>query len=104
MATQEETVQAIENCLNRIGQNSKIKFVKFSTETYTEGGYRSGKWTFETNPQRVSLTYWFSSFSNRKEEATTTYREDEDEEKLESDLRECLSRLRQFVNRKKGMF
>lgn len=104
MATQEETVQAVENCLSRIGQNSKIKFDKFETETYTQGGYRAGKWTYETNPQRVSLTYWFSSFSNRKEEANITYREDEDAMKLEKDLQECLSRLRQFVNRKKGMF
>lgn len=104
MATQEETAQAVENCLNRIGQNSKIKFDKFSTEIYTEGKYRSGKWTYEANPQRGSLTYWFSSFSNRKEEAVVTFREDEDEAKLEKDLQECLSRLRQFVNRKKGMF
>lgn len=104
MATQEETTQAVESCLSRIGQNSKIHFDKFSTETYTEGGYRSGKWTFETKPQRASLTYWFSSFSNRKEEASITFREDNDEAKLEKDLQECLSRLRQFVNRKKGMF
>ena len=104
MASQEETVEAVENCLNRIGQSSKIVFDKFLTETYTQGGYRSGKYTYETKPQRVSLTYWFSSFSNRKEEAIITYREDEDAAKLESDLRECLNRLRQFVNRKKGMF
>jgi hypothetical protein len=104
MATHDETIQAVESCLSRIGENSKVNFNKFSTETYTAGGYRSGKYTYEASAQRVALTYWFSSFSNRKEEALITFGEDGDAAKLEKDLRECLNRLRQFVNRKKGMF
>ena len=104
MPTQEETAQAVENCLSRIGQTARAKFDKFETETYTAGGYRSGKWTYNITGQKVSLEYWFSSFSNRKEETAITFSEDADETKLENDLRECFTKLRQFVNRKKGMF
>ena len=104
MATPPETKQAVEDCLKQIGQENKINFVEFQTETYTAGGYRSGKWTYKFAPGSVALEYWFSSFSSRKEEAKITYQSDDNLEKLENDLRECLSRLRQFVNRKKGIF
>ena len=104
MATQEETKQAVEDSLKRIGRESRIVFDEFSTETYTQGGYSSGTWTYKFTPRRISFEYWFSSFSNRKDEAEITYQTDDDKEKLESDLKEALGRLRQIVNRKKGIF
>ncbi|MGI8495293.1 MAG: hypothetical protein ACR2L1_08285 [Pyrinomonadaceae bacterium] len=104
MATQEEAKQAVEDSLNRIGQEFKINFQEFETETYTAGSYRAGKWTCKFSPGSVALEYWFSAFSSRKEEVKISYAADGDGAKLETDLRECLSRLRQFVNRKKGMF
>lgn len=104
MATQEETKQTVEDSLKRIGRELKIIFDDFSTETYTQGGYSSGTWTYKLTPRRLSLEYWFSSFSNRKEEIEITYPADDNKEKLENDLREALSKLRQIVNRKKGTF
>lgn len=104
MATHEETAQAVQEALKRIGQDARIIFNEFSTETYSQGGYKSGKWTYAVLHQKISLAYWFSAFSSRKEEFETTYASDDDKAKLESDLRDGLSRLRQFVNKKKGTF
>lgn len=104
MATQLETAQEVENCLERIGQEMKISFRMFLTDTFTQGSYKSGTWTYEIIQQKVSFVYWFSSFSNRKEEVITTYSADDDKEKLENDLKAGLGKLRQFVNKKKGMF
>lgn len=104
MTAQPEAKQAIANSIKQIGQESKINFEEFETEKYTQGGYRSGKWTYRISNNNVALEYWFSSFSSRKEEVKVTYPADGDSAKLESDLKECLSRLRQFVNRKKGTF
>lgn len=105
MATQEEVKQAIVESLKRIGRESRIIFEEFATETYTGGGYSSGTWTYKfTPPNTVSLEYWFSAFSNRKEEVTITYVEDADKEKLDRDLKEGLGKVRQIVNRKKGIF
>lgn len=104
MATQTEARQAVIDCLKRVGQEFNIDFEEFSPETFSQGGYKSDKWTYKINHQWVSLDYWFSSFSTRKEEVKTTYLADDNAEKLEADLRECLGRLRQFVKRKKGMF
>lgn len=104
MATQAETKQAVEDCLARIEQDSKIVFKEFVIDTYTAGGYRSGTWTYKLSPNRVSIDYWFDGFSSRKEEAEITYASDDDKVKLERDLRECQASVRRFVNKKKGMF
>lgn len=104
MATQAETAQRVEDCLKRVGQELKIAFREFEIETYTGGGYKSGAWTYKIAPRRVSLDYWFSSFSTKKEEIDVTYAADEDAAKLESDLRDGLDKLRQAVKRKKGLF
>jgi hypothetical protein len=104
MATQEEARKAVIYCLSRIGQESKSVFKEFEIEAHTQGKYRSGTWTFKIFRQRVSLEYWFSAFSSRKEEADTTYQTDEDMQKLEADLRKCFDEVREAVKRKKGMF
>lgn len=104
MATQEEAKQAIADCLTRIGQESKIAFREFEIEAHTQGKYRSGTWTYKIFRQRVSIEYWFSAFSSRKEETDVTYQTDEDLNKLEADLRKCFDAVREAVKRKKGMF
>ncbi len=104
MATQEEAKREVVECLNRIGQESKINFKEFEIEAHTQGKYRSGTWTYKLYRQRISLEYWFSSFSSRKEEADLTFLADNDVKKLEVDLRKCLSTVRETVKRKKGMF
>jgi hypothetical protein len=104
MATQEETIEAVVECLKRIGQESKIIFKEFEIEAHTQGKYRSGTWTYKVLRQRISLEYWFSAFSSRKEETDITFQTDNDVKKLEDDLRKCLSIVRDAVKRKKGMF
>lgn len=104
MASQEETIQAVVETLQRIGQESKIVFKEFVIEDHTQGKYRSGTWTYKILRNRVSLEYWFSSFSSRKEEVDVTFQTDEDRKKLEADLRKCLEVVREAVKRKKGMF
>ena len=104
MATQDETKQAVEDCLIRIVKEFRIVFAEFQTDAYTQGGYSSGKWTYNLSQRSVSLDYWFSSFSSRKEQVEITYPQDDNKEKLESDLREGASKVRQFVNQKKRMF
>ena len=104
MATQEETKQTVVQCLERIGQESKIVFKEFEIEAHTQGKYRAGTWTYKVARQRVSLEYWFSSFSSRKEETDISFQIDNDLQKLESDLRKCLGIVREAVKRKKGMF
>lgn len=104
MAAQEEINQAVVKTLNRIGQELKIEFEEYDIETQTRGEYDDDNWTYKIVRQRVSLEYWFSSFSSRKEETDLTYGADDDAEKLEKDLRECLDKLRTFVKRRKGMF
>ena len=104
MATQEEARQAVVECLTRIGQESKIVFREFDIEAHTQGKYRSGTWTYKIFRQRVSLEYWFSAFSSRKEEIDVTYHTDNDSGNLEADLRRCLDTVREAVKRKKGMF
>jgi hypothetical protein len=104
MATQEDTKREVVECLNRIGQESKIIFKEFEIEAHTHGKYRSGTWTYKLYRQRISLEYWFSSFSSRKEETDLTFQTDDDVKKLEVDLRKCLSTVREAVKRKKGMF
>ena len=104
MATQEETKQAVVDSLKSIGQEFRIIFDEFATEIYTQGGYGSGTWTYNFTPRRVSLEYWFSSFSNKKEEIEITYSTDDDKEKLQSDLKAGFSKVQQAVKRKKGLF
>jgi hypothetical protein len=104
MATQEETKQAVEDCLKRIGRQSRIVFEEFAIEKHTSGGYSSGTWTYKFTPGRVSIEYWFSAFSTRKEETEITYQNDNNPEKLESDLRACFNKVQDAVKRKKGMF
>lgn len=104
MATQEETRQAVVECLNSFGRESKIEFEEYDIEAQTRGDYDDDNWTYKIARQRVSLEYWFSSFSSRKEETDITYGADDDGAKLESDLRECLGKLREAVKRRKGMF
>ena len=104
MATQEETKEKVIQCLEQIGHESKITFKEFEIEAHTEGKYRSGTWTYKISRQRVSLEYWFSSFSSRKEETDLTFQADGDVKKLEDDLRLCLRTVREAVKRKKGMF
>jgi hypothetical protein len=104
MATQEETKQAIADCLKRIGRESRVIFEEFSIETYTGGGYSSGTWAYKFTPGRVAIEYWFSAFSTKKEETEITYQDDDNTEKLESDLRACFGKVQEAVKRKKGMF
>lgn len=104
MASQEEAKAAVVESLTRIGQESKINFKEFEIEDHTGGRYRSGTWTYKVYRQRVSLEYWFSAFSSRKEEIDITYHTDDDRGKLEADLRRCLDIVREAVKRKKGMF
>lgn len=104
MATQAETDIAVEECLQQIGQEYKISFKKFETEDYTKGAYRGGTWTYKTSWNRVSLEYWFSGFSSRKEDAEISYSADENKEELKNRLKDALARLQTFVKRKKGMF
>jgi hypothetical protein len=104
MATQEEAKQAVIDCLQRVGQESKIVFKEFVIEDHTQGKYRSGTWTYKVLRQRVSLEHWFSAFSSRKEEIDITYQTDDDLKKLEEDLRKCFAELRDAVKRKRGMF
>jgi len=104
MASQEETKQAVVGCLERIGQESKINFKEFEIEAHTQGKYRPGTWTYKISRQRVSLEYWFSSFSSRKEETDISFQTDANFQKLESDLRKCFETVREAVKRKKGMF
>ena len=104
MATQEELEQAVEDCLKKIGKEFKINFSRYLTPTYTQGGYGAGDWTYNLTQHRVSLEYWFSAFSSRKEEIEATYPADGDKEKLESDLRAVFTKVHQVVKRKKGLF
>jgi hypothetical protein len=104
MATQEEAKQAVLYCLSRIGQESKIVFKEFEIEAHTQGKYRSGTWTYKILRQRVTLEYWFSAFSSRREETDITYQTDDDSQKLENDLRKSFDAVREAVKRKKGMF
>jgi hypothetical protein len=104
MATQEEAKQAVLNCLEKIGQDAKIVFKEFEIEAHTQGKYRSGTWTWKIFRQRVSLEYWFSAFSSRKEEIDITYQSDDDLRKLEDDLRRAYDAVREAVKRKRGMF
>jgi len=104
MASQEETKQTVVECLQHIGQDSKISFKEFEIETHTQGKYRPGTWTYKLARQRVSLEYWFSSFSSRKEETDISFQTDDNREKLETDLRKCFETVREAVKRKKGMF
>lgn len=104
MATQEEAKQAVADCLRRIAQDAKIQFKEFVIEDHTQGKYRSGTWTYKILGRRVSLDYWFSAFSSRKQEIDITYHTDNDLQKLEADLRACYDAVREAVKRKKGMF
>jgi hypothetical protein len=104
MATHEEADQAIGECLKHIGQEFKVVFQKYLVPTYTQGGYGAGDWTYNLTQNRASLEYWFSSFSSKKEEVQITYFEDENKEKLESDLRAGFLKVHQTVKRKKGLF
>lgn len=104
MATQEETEIAVEECLQQIAQEYKISFKKFETKDYTKGNYSSNTWTYRTSHNRVSLEFWFSSITSRKEDVETTFLADEDKKLLEQKLREGLNRLQAFVKKKKGMF
>ncbi len=104
MAAKAETEQAIIESLKRVGQEYKINFEEFSTETFSGGGYKAGKWTYKLNNQWLAVNYWFSAFSNRKEEVKITFHADNDGAKLETDLRECVNNLRQFVKRKTSTF
>lgn len=104
MATQAETDKVVEECLQQLGNEYKISFKKFETEDYTKGDYRSGTWTYKSSWKRVSLEYWFSSFSSRKEDVEINYSADENKETLEKNLSDGLSRLQTFVKKKKGMF
>jgi len=104
MTAQEEINRTVVECLNRIGQESKIVFKEFEIEDHTQGKYRSGTWTSKLFRQRISLEYWFSPFSSRKEETDLTFQADGDLKKLEDDLRKCLNKVREAVKRKKGMF
>jgi hypothetical protein len=104
MATQAETKQAVEDCLKRIGRASRIIFEEFAIEIYTGGGYSSGTWVYKFTPSKVSIEYWFSSFSSKKEETDITYADDNNAEKLESDLRASFGKVQEAVKRKKGMF
>lgn len=104
MAAKAEAEAAVIDCLERIGQEYKIKFEEFSTETFSGGGYRAGKWTYKTTNQWVAVNYWFSAFSNRKEEVKITFHADDDREKLEKDLSECVDVVRRFVKRKTSTF
>ena len=104
MATLEETKQAVEDCLKRIGRQSRAIFEEFAIEKHTAGGYSSGSWAYKLTPGRVSIEYWFSAFSTRKEETEITYASDDNMEKLENDLRACFNKVQDAVKRKKGMF
>lgn len=104
MTKQEELTQAVAQSLQTIGQESKIVFKEFDIEEHTQGKYRAGTWTYKIFGRRVSLDYWFSSFSSKKEEADTTFQTDGDAQKLEADLRKCFDAVREAVKRKKGMF
>lgn len=104
MATQAETEIAVDECLQQSGREHKISFKKFETENYTRGDYRASTWTYKLTSNRVSLEYWFSGFSSRKEDAEINYSADENKEELKSRLKDALSRLQAFVKRKKGMF
>ena len=104
MATLTEAKQTVEESLKHIGRESRIVFDEFATETYTNGGYGAGTWTYRFTGNRLTIEYWFSSFSTRKEELELTYANDDNLEKLESDLRACLSRVQQIVKKKKGLF
>jgi hypothetical protein len=104
VTVQELTRRAITEVLRRITPELKINFKEFEIEDHTSGKYRSGTWTYKITGQRVALEYWFSAFSSRKEEILTTFQADGNFAKLESDLRNCLDKVRDAVKRKKGMF
>lgn len=104
MTTQDEINQAVGVALNKIGQEAKTEFEEYDIETQVRGTYEDDNWTYKTTRQRVSLEYWFSSFSSRKEDVDITYGTDNDSAKLEKDLRECFDRLRNFVKKRKGIF
>ncbi|MDQ3321248.1 MAG: hypothetical protein M3525_02130 [Acidobacteriota bacterium] len=50
MATPAEATQTAIDYLKRIGQEFKINFEEFSTETFSEGKYKAGKWTYKSQP------------------------------------------------------
>lgn len=104
MAEKAQAETAIIEALGRIGQEYKINFEEFSTETFSGGGYKAGKWTYKINHQWVAVNYWFSAFSNRKEEVKITYLADDDAGKLQADLKECVRSVREFVKRKTSSF
>ena len=104
MATQEEAKQAVVELLNSIGLELKINFKEFVIEDHTQGKYRSGTWTFKILRNRISLEYWFSAFSSRKEETDITFQTDDDTKKLGEDLRKAFVVVNAAVKRKKGMF
>ena len=104
MATQDETKQELVECLSRIGQKLKITFREYEIEVHTQGKFRPGTWTYKISHRRVTLEYWFSSFSSRKEETDISYQTDNDAQKLETGLTECFDKVREAVKRKKGMF
>lgn len=104
MPTKIETEKAVEECLQEIGQDYKVSFKKFETENYAQGDYRAGIWTYKISWNRVSLDYWFSGFSSRKEEIEINYSDDENKEKLKEKLIDGLNKLQAFVKKKKGIF
>ena len=104
MATQEEAKQAVVEVLNNIGSELKINFKEFVIEDHTQGKYRSGTWTYKILRNRISLEYWFSAFSSRKEETDIAFQTDNDASKLEEDLRKCFAVVNAAVKRKKGIF
>lgn len=104
MAAKAEAETAVIEALKRIGQEYKINFEEFSTETFSGGGYKAGKWTYKITNQWIAINYWFSAFSNRKEEVKTTYLADDDTAKLDADLKECVKSVREFVKKKTSSF
>lgn len=104
MAEKAEAEAAVIESLKQIGQEYKIGFEEFSTETFSGGGYKAGKWTYKITNQWIAINYWFSAFSNRKEEVKITYHADNDRVKLAADLKDCVSKVREFVKKKTSTF
>lgn len=104
MADKAAAEAAVIETLKQIGQEYKFNFEEFSTETFSGGGYKAGKWTYKITNQWIAINYWFSAFSNRKEEVKITFHSDDDRAKLYTDLKECVGKVREFVKKKTSTF
>jgi hypothetical protein len=103
MAEKAEPKRRLSRLLNKSVRNINSALKNFRRNFFC-GGYKAGKWTYKITNQWIAINYWFSAFSNRKEEVKITYLADDDRTKLYADLKECVGKVREFVKKKTSTF